>query len=190
MSEISNGKGEADSDLLKLYATELEAETLFSRGQTADAVRVIQEMLDRGYFGSFERGWYLQEIARYWYAQGPIKSNSLQVAAHRQNRYLLKPREGMEFTKISLTEQKRIENVIGWIRQFPSFADLSLKFEAILGDLAFGVDSESFEQALHQLGIAMGFECQRPDKEWKEGPDNLWAVRDGQYLPNRMQKRG
>jgi hypothetical protein len=23
---------------------------------------------------------------------------------------------------------------------------------------------------------------QRPDKEWKAGPDNLWAVRDGEYI--------
>jgi len=24
--------------------------------------------------------------------------------------------------------------------------------------------------------------CQRPDKEWKEGPDNLWGLRDNEFL--------
>ena len=28
----------------------------------------------------------------------------------------------------------------------------------------------------------MGFVGERPDAEWKEGPDNLWALDDSQYL--------
>ena len=27
-----------------------------------------------------------------------------------------------------------------------------------------------------------GSRRKRPDKEWKAGPDNLWALRDGEYL--------
>jgi hypothetical protein len=38
------------------------------------------------------------------------------------------------------------------------------------------------QAALDELGRALGFETQRPDKEWKQGPDNLWALRDNQYL--------
>jgi len=52
----------------------------------------------------------------------------------------------------------------------------------ILGRLRFGVAVDSFEAALDELGRAFGFETQRPDKEWKQGPDNLWALRDSQYL--------
>ena len=28
----------------------------------------------------------------------------------------------------------------------------------------------------------MGFAGERPDAEWKEGPDNLWALDDSHYL--------
>jgi hypothetical protein len=28
----------------------------------------------------------------------------------------------------------------------------------------------------------LGFAGERPDKEWKEGPDNLWALDDTRYL--------
>lgn len=28
----------------------------------------------------------------------------------------------------------------------------------------------------------LGFVGERPDKEWKQGPDNLWALRKGDYL--------
>ena len=30
--------------------------------------------------------------------------------------------------------------------------------------------------------MALGFVGERPDKEWKEGPDNLWALDAEQYL--------
>ncbi|WP_312702146.1 hypothetical protein, partial [Escherichia coli] len=35
---------------------------------------------------------------------------------------------------------------------------------------------------LHNLGVSIGFVCQRPDKEIKKGPDNLWGDVDGQYF--------
>lgn len=48
--------------------------------------------------------------------------------------------------------------------------------------MRFGVPADDFEAALNDLGIALGFVTQRPDKEWREGPDNLWALRDSHYL--------
>ena len=30
--------------------------------------------------------------------------------------------------------------------------------------------------------MALGFASERPGKEWKEGPDNIWCVRAGHYL--------
>ena len=40
----------------------------------------------------------------------------------------------------------------------------------------------TFEQALDEIAPALGFVGERPDKEWKEGPDNLWAIDAKQYL--------
>ena len=44
------------------------------------------------------------------------------------------------------------------------------------------VEAPLFEAAFDNLGTALGFKAQRPEKEWKEGPDNLWALHDGEYL--------
>ena len=52
----------------------------------------------------------------------------------------------------------------------------------MLSHLRFLVNSEAFERTFNELGKALGFDVQRPDKEWKEGPDNLWALRDTEYL--------
>lgn len=42
--------------------------------------------------------------------------------------------------------------------------------------------ADKFESALNELSVALGFLGERPDKEWKEGPDNLWALDDTHYL--------
>jgi hypothetical protein len=54
--------------------------------------------------------------------------------------------------------------------------------EDVCSSLAFGVAANDFEDAVRKFGEALGFGSQRPDKEWKEGPDNLWALREGEYL--------
>jgi len=116
------------------------------------------------------------------YPLSKARSNELQVAAHRYNRYLLKPKDGMVFSKITILSQKRIENICTYVKGFCSFDELSLAIEDMLGKLHFGVRADTFEKALNDLALALGFVGQRPDKEWKAGPDNLWGVRDDEYL--------
>jgi hypothetical protein len=170
--------------MLHVFAAELEAETLSQSGDHDGAVATIQKLLndhikkeDRN-----DRGWYLQEMGRYTYPQSKSKSNELQVSAHKMNRYLLRPKHGMQVQRMELLPQKRVENVIAWIQAFASFEELQLAIDEILNNLQFGVDADTFEDALDRLAFALGFQGQRPDKEWKEGPDNLWVVRAGEYL--------
>jgi len=42
--------------------------------------------------------------------------------------------------------------------------------------------AEKFEVALQEIGSMLGFLSQRPDKEFKKGPDNLWCGVDDKYL--------
>ncbi len=85
-------------------------------------------------------------------------------------------------SKISLVSQKRMSNVISWIGNFKDYRDLMVTVEDMLRCLTFGTKADRFEGALNQLATALGFIGQRPDKEWKEGPDNLWALRDKEFL--------
>ena len=68
------------------------------------------------------------------------------------------------------------------IQQFEDFQELSIYVEDILSSLDFGVRAEKFEASLDELAKLLGFAGQRPDKEWREGPDNLWCLRVGEYL--------
>ncbi len=49
-------------------------------------------------------------------------------------------------------------------------------------NLRFGGDSDRFEGAIQHLGEALGYSAERPDKEWGEGPDDLWCLHDNEYL--------
>jgi len=180
MSSMSNPP--ADNRALSIFEAEYSAETQFQEGQPEKAIATLQELVDEHVRDEFEEGWYLQEMARYAHSADKARSNDLQIAAHRRNRYLLKPKHGMQITNITAIGHKRIEMIIDWARDFDTPGELMIEIDDILGRLRFGVAADSFECAMDELGRALGFETQRPDKEWKQGPDNLWALRDNQYL--------
>jgi len=170
-------------DLLKVFQTEVNAEREFQGGNYDRAADFIQGILDTQEPDESDRGWYLQEFARYTYPSSKAKSNELQRNAHKFNRSLLCPKENMIFTKVkTLTPEKRLERIKAWISSHEFFEDLATELDTILTHLAFGVIADHFEQALQDLAGAIGFESDRPEKEWKKGPDNLWGLRDDRYL--------
>jgi replicative superfamily II helicase len=174
----------ASPKMLDVFATEERAEQKFQEGAYDEAVKVIQEeLLDKliPSENKEDRGWYLQEIARFKYPTGKSEANDYQIRAHKLNRLLLKPKTGMSFEKL-LISQKRIANIKARLAKFESNEEMILATDDIAANLEFGVSANEFEDAFDKLGIALGFGTQRPDKEWKEGPDNLWALRDGEYL--------
>ncbi|HDR6247080.1 TPA: DEAD/DEAH box helicase family protein [Bacillus cereus] len=176
-------KAEKDvSKMLEILELEKRAEEQYSKGEYSKAVQTIQRLIDDHVTTDEERGWYLQEMARYIYPSSKVESNKYQIGAHRKNTFLFKPKEGMEIQKMSSISLKRIENIIKWIHSFDNFEDLHLELDDILTRLKFGVNSDRFEQAFDELAKVLGFQSQRPDKQWKEGPDNLWRLEDNAYL--------
>lgn len=166
---------------LALFQSELKAEQQFQRGEIDGAVDTLQDLIDTHVQESSDRGWYLQEMARYRQGSQESESNRLQLAAHKQNGFLLKPRVEIQVTRLGVN-QKRVTGVIEWLKRFEGQEDLMLAVEDIVSRLSFGVEADQFEAAIDDLGTALGFATERPDKKWKAGPDNLWCLRDGEYL--------
>jgi len=171
-----------NESVLKLYAAELEAEEKYIAGDYAGASARLQQLIDGGGFDDDEKAWYLQERARYHYRTDRPESQKLQVAAHKKNRLLLRPPTGVTVTKLTVISQGRAERIAKWVGSFGTYADMDVTVSDILGRLRFGVKADDFEHALDELSRALGFAGERPDKEWKEGPDNLWALDDRRYL--------
>ncbi|MEY9153378.1 DEAD/DEAH box helicase family protein [Bradyrhizobium japonicum] len=180
MDEVTPGG--PSKRILEIYAAELEAEQDYLRGNYSAAVDRLQSLVDSKTVEKDDAGWYLQECARYYFSADRSRSEELQIAAHKRNRLLLKPPTGVTVTRLTLVSHGRAERLRKWISSFDAYSDLNVRVSDILGRLAFGVKADTFEAALDDLSEVLGFKGERPDKEWKEGPDNLWALDDKQYI--------
>lgn len=169
--------------LLDLFVGEMDAEQFYQQGQPQKAMETLQGLIETHIpqENKDDRGWYLQEMARYKHSVSVSEANALQIQAHKVNRSLLRPKIGMKVEPL-IVSQKRIDNIRQWISTFENNEALLLAVDEIVANVIFGVRADNFEEALHRMGIALGFACQRPDRDYREGPDNLWALRDGQYL--------
>jgi len=167
---------------LELFSRELKAEQLHQSGDSQGAVKELQSLINDRVTNEEECGWYLQEMARYTLSFDVTESNKLQRQAHLKNHALVRPSSGMQIEQIVAINQKRMERTIAWIRKHETYEELRLGVDDMLDRLTFGIKADRFEDAFNQLGAFLGFVAQRPEKEWKEGPDNLWGLREGEYL--------
>lgn len=176
----------AKDDDLTIYEKllkEREIEQFCVLGDYSKACHAMQKFIDSLLpTDNLERGWYLQQLARYFYYISRDRSNELQKAAFKANNQLLKPREGIRYTRVSYINENRTKRMRAFLNEFASYDELTLSISAILDNLSFGVDSDKFEEALRILGELLGFISQRPDKEIRKGPDNLWCGVNDQYF--------
>ncbi len=172
----------ANENLLRTYAAELDAERAYASGDYAGAAQKLQALINAGKIGTDDKAWYLQEMARFYYRADRPESQRLQIASHKGNRLLLKPPFGVTVAQLTIISQGRMERVAKWVQRFDDYAQLDVALSDILTRLTFGTKADKFEQALDEIAPALGFVGERPDKEWKEGPDNLWAIDARQYL--------
>lgn len=168
----------------EILIQERQAECFHAEGKHNEAIRTIQGLLDQhaAILSKEEKGWYLQEMSRYIYAQNRVEGMAMQVNAHRTNKLLFLPPDGYQITKIDLKSHERIDNIKKKISEFDDFEDLLVYMDDVFARLVFGIKSDRFESAIDELGSFLGFNTERPDSNWKSGPDNLWAIKDGEYL--------
>jgi len=171
-----------NKDFLDILELERDAEKAFFIGNYEDATKLIQEIIDNYCTTDSDRGWYLQIKAMYEYYLSKTESNKLQKAAFNKNLHLLKPRDGVNYKSLTFINENRIKRIKESICKYDDFDELMLSINQTLDDFSFGTDSEVFEKAFQEIGRFLGFLSQRPDKEFKKGPDNLWCGVDNEYF--------
>lgn len=178
----SIGNYEVISNNHEILKLEKDAEESNSRGDNENACFKIQKIIDDFKLEDSERGWYLQILARYKYFLAKSESNTLQKSAFVLNLQLLKPRDGISYKKLEYINENRIRRIKDWISKFNAYEEVMLSVESTLNDFTFGTEAEKFELAVKEIGNILGFISQRPDKEFKKGPDNLWGVDNKFFL--------
>ncbi|QEZ68492.1 DEAD/DEAH box helicase [Paraclostridium bifermentans] len=180
MNDMDNGTT-IQSKMIDVLELERQAGELYLKGDVEKAASTIQNLIDNCGVDDNTKGWYLQEKARILYSKSKSDSNKAQLSAYNKNSYLMKPREGSKVAKLKISA-KRIDKIIENISEFENFQDLNIYIDSILSNLIFGISSEKFESSLDKLGKLLGFNSERPDKKWKEGPDNLWSMENNEYV--------
>lgn len=167
-------------DILK---SEKEIEETFSYGDYNNAYELAQMFIDKhSEMNDFDKGWYMQQLARYCYFIDKSKFDKLQQSAFKFNNQLLKPKNGVIYSKVSYINGTRMKNIKKFLNSFETYEELTLAMNETLDNLSFGINSDKFEESMKNIGLLLGFESQRPDKEIGKGPDNLWCDVNNQYL--------
>lgn len=171
-----------ENRLYERYTEENKLEKLFSQGEYELAVKNTQNFIDNFINDDLEKGWYLEQMARYAYMYSEEQSKRFQKVAFKKNPQLLKPKEGIAYSKISFLNENRMIKFKRNIRKYDSFDEFNLYINEVVENLSFGIEAEKFEFALKNLGEILGYVSQRPDKEIRKGPDNLWCVSNKKYV--------
>ncbi|WP_349644248.1 DEAD/DEAH box helicase family protein [Rhodopseudomonas sp. BR0M22] len=105
-------------------------------------------------------------------------------SAYRLNRNAMRPVEGVSYEKLKAQKGAQAIAVQAFFRdRFLETPERILFAQSLSDALVFEPDAaDKFEQAVLDLGLAIGITSQRPEKQLGEGPDNLWRFRDGRFL--------
>lgn len=161
---------------------EKEAEEAHRNDETEKSCEIIQKIIRNENITNEDKGWYLQMLARYKFYSNKSEYNNIQKAAFKSNYQLFKPLSGISYRKLGTIDLNRIQNIKKNCENKMDFISMKMDVDEILENLSFGISSNKFEQALYDLGELLGFECQRPDKEIRKGPDVLWNLGNGKYI--------
>jgi replicative superfamily II helicase len=171
-------------DLYPILKLEQVAENQYYTGNVDAACIAMQEIVDlfNTEESKEEKGWYMQLLARYKYTHSKMEANKMQETAFNLNSHLLKPIKVITYKKKEFIDGQRNKRLKDFLKRFESYADLKLEVDNLLNNLSFGIRAEVFEKTLNLVGELLGFVCQRPDKEIKKGPDNIWGGVSNNYF--------
>ncbi len=169
----------AGTDYFRRALLEKKAENCYLLRDYENATAALDELIQIS--DQADKGWYLQLMANYLFSVDPSKSMALQLKARTANNKLFCPPEGVKLTRLTSTGTTRTGRILEWMKQYESYNSLIIGLINILDKAVFTATFETFEEGLDDLGKALGFGTQRPDKETKTGPDNLWNIEGKKY---------
>lgn len=126
-------------------------------------------------------GWLLEQLAMYVDQRNPHEAQLILGRARALNADVLRPIITAPYVPLPSSDMQgqRASGVLSG--NFHSPTTLVLGFESVLGDLAFGERTEEFEASFLELGLLLGLNASRPEKDLGDGPDNLWALDGTRY---------
>ena len=173
------------STISPVAVAEREAFRLAELGRYRDAHAKMREAITAAHGDRRHEGWLKQRAAGYLHLADPAPALQLQKSAQTDNKAMLRPRDGVEYHRLSSIADQARQAAEYLTEHYGSGNDLIIGVAAVLEDLVPDPDPvrvPHFEQALHDVGRHLGLGAQRPELDTKEGPDVLWSLGELTYL--------
>ncbi len=149
-----------------------------------EAFECIEELSNRETDQAM-KGYLKQIAAEYLNFQDPVEAQRLLKSAHTENRYLLKPVNGIDYLKLNKFTEGQAAHLSKFLRERfrEDIGHAMLRVNSLIETLQFSPDNATqFEAALKETAKFLGFFGQRPESEYGRGPDVLWEVGGLQYF--------
>jgi DEAD/DEAH box helicase/Helicase C-terminal domain len=172
-------------DELRLDSGKLAIRAAFdsARGnQHKEAVVILDKAIDPLDDGQV-MAWLLSKKAAFQHPMDAAGAQKTLVAAHTMEPSVIKPLHGTTYKTLTPATGQQAAALIANHESFLDPTAMKLFADELCGDLQFSPDtSNKFEAAVNDLSRFLGIRGQRPEKDYKEGPDNLWALPNGSFL--------
>ena len=159
-----------------------EAYDLASNNDYQGAASVVTALVNAASDNN-TRGYLKQRLAEYCNLYDKAEAQITQLSAARDNRRVLKPIAGIQYHKLrgkAFDQATQSSSFI--INKQPDPNKLIIEVDGVLNDIQFKENTANrFEEALKNIARYIGFDSQRPEQEYKKGPDNLWGLGNSQY---------
>ena len=166
----SNAKAE------QVAVLQRQAYDAFRRGGADQAASLLQEAAD-SVSDPRVKGWLLDQMAEAVNSLDKSESQKLLSVAFAKNWRVTRPLAGISYQKISADGVNQSVQAAKFLSsKYPDGGNsVVIGMNGILANLAFNeLGSEEFEQSLMDLGLHLGFNAQRPEKEKTGKLDVMW----------------
>ena len=182
-SALVHLKYENNQPSLMLVQKQRDAFSSAMRNDMALSIKLMNEGVNST-TDAKTKGWLMEQLAEYVHFVNPTESQVLLRSAVSINARVLRPRDGIDYKRLAPSTVKQGEKCAARLKtEFPTGNDLIVAVNGIIDKLIFLPEtSEHFEQAMAEIGWFLGFETQRPEKEFGRGPDVLWEVGEMTYF--------
>lgn len=152
-------------------------------GEYKNAARLISDLANSE-SNLMAKGYLKQLTAEYTQFYDPIEAQQILKSSVKYNSQIVHPIEGIVYDKLMSGDTTQAETITQLInKEGMNTNKYILKANKIIEQLIFRPDTAKiFEQAIMELAEFIGFQSQRPENEFRKGPDNLWGVGTAKYF--------
>jgi hypothetical protein len=144
------------------------------KNQMDNAITVLEDFANKESDVNL-KGWIKYYIAAFQNINNETSAQETLKSALKFNSKIVRPLQGIIYQKFLRANINQIESCKTFLESFGNTNLILTNINDVLNLLSFHrATSNQFEEALFEIAKFIGFETQRPGREFGRGPDNLW----------------